>query len=157
MTTMTDWAAFADASPELAAAGRRLLERTGHGSGLLATVRGDLSPRISPVSVGISDGRLLLFVIIDSAKDLDLLAEGRYALHAHQDPAVPHEFQVRGRAGEVTDPAVRAAAAGDWFFEVDDAYRLFELGVEHALLGQRASEDDWPPAYRSWRAPRAAG
>ena len=71
----------------------------------------------------------------------------------HQDPAVPHEFQVRGRAVEVADPALRAAAASGWFFEVDDTYRLFELGVEHALLGERASADDWPPVYRSWRAP----
>jgi hypothetical protein len=149
---MSDWAAFASDDPDLADAGWRLLERTGHGSGLLATVRGDVPPRISPVSVGIRSGRLLLYVIVDSAKDRDLLADGRYALHAHQDPDVPHEFQVRGRAVQVADPAVRAAAASDWAFEVDDTYRLFELGVEHALLGERASADDWPPVYRSWRA-----
>ena len=86
---VSDWAAFAAGDPGLADAGRRLLERIGHGSGLLATVRGDAPPRISPVSVAIKGGRLLLYVIVDSAKDLDLLADGRYALHAHQDPAVP--------------------------------------------------------------------
>jgi hypothetical protein len=43
-------------------------------------------------------------------------------------------------------------AADGWHFTVDDGYRLFELDVEHALLGERASADDWPPAYRSWRA-----
>ena len=148
---MTDWTTFAEAAPELASAGRRLLERSGTGSGLLATVRDGVPPRISPVTVGIVDGRLLVFVIVGSAKDRDLLADGRYALHAHQDPAVPHEFQVRGRAGEVTDPAVRAAAAAGWKFEVDDTYRLFELGIEHALLGERADPDAWPPLYRSWR------
>jgi hypothetical protein len=154
---VSDWAAFADRDPDLANAGRRLLERDGHGSGLLATVRGDAPPRISPVSVAVAGGRLLLFVIVDSAKDRDLLADGRYALHAHQDPDVPHEFQVRGRAVEVADPAVRAAAAGDWSFDVDDTYRLFELDVEHALLGERASADDWPPTYRSWRALNRSG
>ena len=154
---MSDWATFAAGDPGLADAGRRLLERSGHGSGLLATVRGEAPPRISPVSVAVTGGRLLLFVIIDSAKDRDLLADGRYALHAHQDPDVPHEFQVRGRAAEVADPTVRAGAASDWFFEVDDTYRLFELDVQHALLGERASADDWPPVYRSWRAPARLG
>jgi hypothetical protein len=54
----------------------------------------------------------------------------------------------------VDDPARRAAAAAVWFFTVDDGYRLFELDVEHALLGERATADDWPPRYRSWRATR---
>ena len=111
---MSDWATFAAGDPGLADAGRRLLERSGHGSGLLATVRGEAPPRISPVSVAVTGGRLLLFVIIDSAKDRDLLADGRYALHAHPDPDVPHEFQVRGRAAEAADPTVRAGAASDW-------------------------------------------
>jgi len=148
---MTDWATFADASPDLATAGRRLLEAPGHGSGLLATVRDGVPPRISPVSVGIVGGRLLVFVIVGSAKDRDLVEDGRYALHAHQDPAVPHEFQVRGRAAEVADPGIRGSAAAHWFFTIDHGYRLFELGIEHALLGERASADDWPPVYHSWR------
>ena len=151
---MTNWTTFAEAEPELASAGRRLLERSGIGAGLLATVRDGVPPRISPVTVGIVDGRLLVFVIVGSAKDRDLLEDGRYALHAHQDPAVPHEFQVRGLGLAVTDPAVRDAVAAGWTFEVDDTYRLFALGIDHALLGERASADDWPPVYRSWRAPR---
>jgi hypothetical protein len=149
---MPGWQTFADANPELAADGRRLLERSGAGTGLLATVRGDGPPRIHPVSVGWRDGRLLTFAIVGSAKDRDLLADGRYALHAQWDPAVPHEFLVRGRATEVVNPALRASAAAGWAFEVDDGYRLFELGVEHALFGERANADAWPPVYRSWRA-----
>ena len=94
--------------------------------------------------------RLLLRVIIGSAKDRDLLEDGRYALHAHQDPAVPHEFGVRGRAVEIADPAARAEAIAAWSFEADDDYRLFELDIEHALLGERADPDAWPPVYRSW-------
>jgi pyridoxamine 5'-phosphate oxidase-like protein len=153
-STTASWAAFAAADPDLAAAGRRLVEAEGHGSGLLATVREDVPPRISPVSVGVVDGRLLVFVIVGSAKDRDLLDDGRYALHAHQDPAKPDEFQVRGCAVELADAASRDAAASHWFFEVDDGYRLFELTVEHALLGERPDADAWPPTYRSWRAPR---
>ena len=153
---MSDWASFAAADPGLAETGRRLLERPGHGSGLLATVRDGVPPRINPVSVAIVGGRLLVFVIIGSAKDRDLLEDGRYALHAHQDPAVPHEFGVRGRAVEIADAAARAEAIAAWSFEADDDYRLFELQVEHALLGERASPDDWPPVYRSWRSPDSA-
>jgi hypothetical protein len=149
---MVAWDDFATAAPELAAKGRRLFERRGDGEALLATVRGDNPPRIHPVNVAIVGGRLLAFVIVGSAKVADLAGDGRYALHAHQDPAEPHEFQVRGRAREVTDAATRAAVAGAWAFGVDDGYRLFEFGIEHAVFGERASADDWPPVYTSWRA-----
>jgi hypothetical protein len=79
------------------------------------------------------------------------MANAHYALHAHQDPAHPHEFLVRGQARLVTDGAVRASAAGQWFFTVSDAYPLYELRIAHALLGER-EPDEWPPRYRSWRS-----
>jgi hypothetical protein len=148
---MATWSGFAAASPEIAGLGRRLIERSGHGTGLLATVRGQTPPRIHPVSVGIVEGRLLTFVIVGSAKLGDLVADGRFALHAHLDPDEPDEFLVRGRASEVVG-ALREAAAAVWPFEADDGYRLFELDIEHAIIGQRASADDWPPVYTSWRA-----
>jgi hypothetical protein len=147
----TSWAAFAAASPEVAARGRALLERSGIGEGLLATVRDDAPPRIHPVHVRIVDGRLLTFVIVGSATAGDLARDGGYALHAHQDPAAPHEFQVRGRALAVTDASTRAAAAREWSFEVDDGYVLYELSIDHAVLGDRPSADAWPPVYTSWR------
>ena len=146
------WDAFAASAPELADGGLALLARTGSGRGLLATVRADAPPRINPVSIRIVDGRLLVFVIIGSAKDRDLLDDGRYALHAQWDPAVPHEFSVRGHGVVVDDGAVRAAAVAVWPFEADDTYRLYELLVDSALLGERVSDDVWPPAYRRWRA-----
>lgn len=149
---MVAWSEFADAAPELATRGRELFERTSAGEALLASVREDLPPRIHPINVGIVEGRLLAFLIVGSAKVADLAADGRYALHAHQDPAVPHEFQVRGRAHEVHDRELRTAAVTAWPFEPDDGYRLFEFGVEHAIFGERASADDWPPVYASWKA-----
>lgn len=149
---MTPWRDFAAAAPEQAAAGRSLLERSGTGEGLLATVRADGLPRIHPVNVGIVNGSLLTFVIVGSAKAGDLAVDGRYALHAHQDPAAPHEFLVRGRAETVTDAARRAAAAAEWPFDADDGYTLFELSIEHAVFGARPTADDWPPVYTSWRA-----
>jgi Pyridoxamine 5'-phosphate oxidase len=152
---MTTWHDLEAADPALAAEARRLLERSGIGEGLLATVRDDASPRIHPVYVQIADGRLLTAVLARSAKRSDLAADGRYALHAHQDPVAPHELLIRGRAVEVTDPALRTAAVAAWPFSVGKDDALFELGIDHVLLGARADADAWPPIYRSWRAPRA--
>jgi hypothetical protein len=149
---MATWDKFAAAAPRLAADGRQALERSGHGQGLLATVRGEAPPRINPIALAIVDGHLLAFLIVGSAKLADLEADGRYALHAHQDPAQPHEFQVRGQARLVDDAFRRGVAAASWQFEVDDGYRLFEFSVEQAVYGERADPNDWPPRYTSWRA-----
>ena len=73
-----------------------------------------------------------------------------------QDPALPHEFLVRGHATEVTDTAVRAGAAAAWAFAVDDGYRLFAFSIEHAVFGERGDPDSWPPVYTSWRSPSRA-
>jgi hypothetical protein len=147
------WSAFAAAEPEMAGKGRALLYQRGDGEGFLATVAGNGTPRIHPLNVGVADGRLLVFVQDFSAKARDLAANPRYALHAHQDPDAPGEFLVRGQARLVTDPDVRAAAASNWFFTVSHDYPLYELLIEHALLGERRP-DEWPPRYRSWRPPR---
>jgi hypothetical protein len=63
---------------------------------------------------------------------------------------------VRGRAREVTDEATRSAVAAEWFFNAKD-YPLYELLVEHALLGERLTANDWPPAYSSWRDDEGTG
>jgi hypothetical protein len=148
---VANWAELEAAAPDLAATGRGLLYRDGSGRAFLATVRDGSLPRIHPISVGIVGERLYAF-INRSAKGLDLELDGRDALHAHLDPLVPAEFELRGRAQLVETEAVRSAVAADWVFEVDDAYRLFEFSIESALLGLRSSPDDWPPQYASWTA-----
>ena len=149
---MTTWADFEHAAPRIAAKGRELMYRTGDGEGLLITVRKDEPPRAHPVNVGVVDGHLYTFVQAKSAKRRDLEEDGRYAVHTHFDPQAPHEFQVRGRAQKIEEPALRAQIAKDWFFNVSDSYPLYELLVEHALLGERPTADDWPPVYSSWAA-----
>lgn len=148
---MATWAQLEAAAPELAAEGRRLIYRGDAGEMLLATVRGDEPPRIHPVNVAIVEGRLYAFILW-SAKRTDLELDGRYALHTHQDPAAPSEFAVRGRASLVESADVRSAAAAAWSFEVDETYTLFEFSIEAALLGTRATADDWPPRYSTWSA-----
>jgi hypothetical protein len=147
---MNGWSDFVRAEPEMAEKGRALLYQRGDGEGLFATVAPHGTPRINVLNAGVHDGRLLVFVQGHSAKARDLAANPRYALHAHQDPSHPDEFLVRGEARLVTDPAVRQAAADEWFFTVADDYPLYELLIEHALLGERGP-DEWPPRYRSWR------
>ena len=148
---MADWATFAAAEPEMAERGRALLYQRGDGEGFLTTVAASGVPRIHPLNAGVVDGRLLVFVQDRSAKARDLEANPRYALHAHQDPDRPSEFLVRGTVRRVTDAAVREVAAAQWFFTVSADYPLYELLIEHALLGERAA-DEWPPRYRSWRS-----
>jgi pyridoxamine 5'-phosphate oxidase-like protein len=150
------WAEFEAAAPDVAAAGRRLLYRDGRGQAMLATVRGeDEPPRMNPITLAIVDGRVFAF-ILESPKLGDLERDGRYALHSHHDPAAPSEFALRGRARLVADAAVRAAAAAEWEFEVDDTYRLFEFSIDSALVGHRPTADDWPPKYTSWRSTPAS-
>ena len=146
------WADFAAAEPEMAAKGRDLLYQREDGEAFFVTVAGAQGlPRLHPINVGVVGEHLFAFVQAKSAKTRDLEADGRYALHAHQDPAAPDEFMVRGRARLVEDPALRAEIARDWFFNVSDSYPLYELLIEHALLGERGA-DEWPPRYRSWRS-----
>jgi hypothetical protein len=145
------WSTFADAAPALAEAGRLLLYRTGSGEGLLATVRGDRPPRIHPIVVAISGGRLYAFVG-PSAKTTDLVQDGRYALHSYPDSVVPNEFMVRGRVRVVSDAAEREPIAAGWAFETDPTWTLVELLIGSAVHGERASRDEWPPHYSSWTA-----
>ena len=148
---LESWAAFAAAEPDLAATARRLFRRGSLDEGLLATVRGDALPRINPVIVGFVGDRLVTVALDKSAKLRELRDDGRFALHAHQDPAVPNEVVIRGRALELTGDE-RAEAIAGWAFDVAEADGVFDLRPAQVTLGERADADAWPPVYQSWRA-----
>jgi hypothetical protein len=151
---MLSWDDFAAVAPELARKGRELLYRTGAGEALLATVREGEPPRIHPITIGIVDGGLYGF-ILPSPKQRSLEDDGRYALHAYPDAAVPHEFTVRGRVRRVEDEALRTAVGAGWAWTVGDA-PAYEFLIEEAVLGERASRNDWPPRYTTWRSDRSS-
>jgi hypothetical protein len=151
---MVTWAEFANAAPDIAAEGRRLIYARGDGEALLATVRGDDLPRIHPVNVAVVGERLYVFVVGGSAKRRDLDEDGRYALHAHQDPGAPSELALRGRFRSVDDETERAGTAAEWPFDVDPSYVLFELSIDAAVLGVRNGPDEWPPRYSTWSSAR---
>lgn len=149
---MATWAEFERGRPELARRGRELMYRSGDGEGMLVTVREGVPPRVHPVNAGVVDGHFYTFVQAKSAKRRDLDEDGRYAFHTHLDPQAPSEFLVRGRAVPVTSPELRSRIAANWFFTVGDDFALFDLLIDHALLGDRATANDWPPVYTSWSA-----
>lgn len=144
------WAELEAGAPELAARGKELLYRSGEGEALLVTVRGDAPPQAHPIYVRVVNGGLYAF-ILKSPKLTDLIEDGRYALHAHFDPAKPNEFLVSGRVRRV-DADVRAGLAADWGFSPGDA-PAFEFLIGEALFGERPTADDWPPLYTTWKPP----
>ena len=148
---LATWADLEAGAPAIAVAGMRALSVGGEAAPLLATVRGDAPPRIHPVNAKVVEGSLFTF-LLDSAKRRDLAEDGRYALHAHQDPAAPTEFSVRGRAQRLAPGDLWNRVAAGWAFEVDDSYWLFELRIASAILGERAA-DEWPPRYTRWAPP----
>ena len=147
------WDDLAAADPALAAAARSLLERSGTGEGLLASVRGDQPPRIHPVNVAIVDGRLLTVVLAGSAKAATSSPTAATRSTPTRTPPsrtssssgaarsrsrIPPSAPAPSRAGPSTSPRTPTS----WSSRID-----------HALLGERADPDAWPPVYRSVRPP----
>ncbi len=128
---MATWAEFEKAQPEMAALFGGILGWIP--IAYLATVRQDGAPRVHPVCPIFTDGRMFVAMAPDSPKRLDLVRDGRYALHAlpgkwDDSGRGDHEFYATGRARRTEDPDTlrRAAeAAGhevrpqDWVFEFD--------------------------------------
>src|SRR5256886_13580269 len=111
---MVTWKEFAGAAPELAEAGRSLLNQFGVGLAFLATVRKDGAPRLHPVCPVLSSDRFFVLITPASPKRYDLVRDGRYALQTFPQPrAGSDEFYVAGKAILVADPAVRAAVLRD--------------------------------------------
>ena len=151
---MASWSEFKAAMPDMAAAGEEALFRSGSGDGLLTTVAGDDLPRTHPVNVGIVDGRLMTFV--QGAFRQGTGSDDRWTLRPPRAPRSEPTSRVPASRPRnvVTDAAMRAAAAASWPFTPDGSYPLVELDIEHALFGDRADPDAWPPVYTSWRPTR---
>ncbi|HEV8648400.1 MAG TPA: pyridoxamine 5'-phosphate oxidase family protein [Actinomycetes bacterium] len=110
MNQQSPWSAFEQSAPQLATHGRGLIERFGFV--LLGTIRGDGTPRISPVEVHLVNGHLMLAMIPHTHKARDVQRDPRIVLqtpvtHAG-DPG--DELKLRGRAVEV-DTEQREATA----------------------------------------------
>lgn len=146
-----NWAAFAEAAPELAGRIRARFDATG--LSIMATLRRDGSPRISAVETVFGGGELWLGMMGGSLKARDLQRDPRVALHAataDKDVAAG-DAKIAGRAIEVTDPdAIRVftgAVQEDMGFDPPEPFHAFRVDVTEASFlvpaGDHLDIDIW--------------
>ena len=131
------WDAFAAAVPELAGLGEERLRAKE--LCLVGTLRKNGWPRISPVEPEFVDGELLLGMMWQSPKALDLLREPRLVVHSvvSNRDGKEGDFKLYGRAVDVQDPERRAAyraaikARIDWE-PPEPNYHLFAVDIDSA-------------------------
>ncbi len=145
---MASWAELERAAPEIAASGRRLLDRE---VAFLASVARDGRPRIAPVSPIFSGENLCLSIGGHTPKRMDLLRDGRYALHARLGES-DEEFQVSGRACLVGSESERARVHDAIYFEFDAADPIFALAIERCFwsLWENAGTSSMNQIRKAW-------
>ncbi len=151
------WSQMQGAQPGLTALGRRRL--LDPGVVLVATIRADGTPRVSPVEPFVLDGILWLSMMWHSKKAADLLRDPRVLVHSvvtGRDGG-EGEFKIRGTAGPEQDPAVQhryaqeVAGALGWRPE-PGRFHLFAVSIEQVtfIRYDDATGDQhvamWPPA-----------
>jgi hypothetical protein len=108
-----EWDAFATEQRALSALGRRLF--SGPGVVLVATIRRDGTPRVSPVEPLFWRGGLWLSMGLGTRKARDLESDPRVLVHniVVDREGTGGEYKVRGRARSEPDPAVHRAYADE--------------------------------------------
>jgi predicted pyridoxine 5'-phosphate oxidase superfamily flavin-nucleotide-binding protein len=101
------WDEFARACPEIAEHATKRFRR--QELCMLGTLRADGSPRISPCELDFAAGHLILGMMWQSRKALDLLRDPRCVLHTCTTDRTGTEgdAKIYGRAIDVRDPALR--------------------------------------------------
>lgn len=115
---MTNWREFTEAAPRIATIFRRRHAATGNLC-LLATLRSDGFPRISPLEPRMFDDELWLVGMPRTTKFHDLARDPRFCLHtATVDTQVSDgDAKLWGVAEDVTDPGVHQRFAQNLFEE----------------------------------------
>jgi hypothetical protein len=115
---MVDWQEFAAEAPRIAEVFVRRHRATGNLC-LLATLRSDGYPRISPIEPRIVEGRLTLVGMPGTTKFRDLGRDGRFCLHtATVDPQVGDgDVKLWGEAVNVQDKSLHVQFADELFAE----------------------------------------
>ena len=147
------WSELETAAPEIARLGRERLKAVG--VAMLATLRADGWPRVSPVEPHVAAGELLIGVMPRSLKARDLDRDVRCTLQTVVSD--PHsgegELKLYGRLLEVEQEDVREAAADAWWvgrarpdarvfsFQLTEA-AFVSWDVEHGEMTVRS----WSPA-----------
>jgi len=154
-----DWASFAAATPELAALGsERYLRRD---LCMIGTLRPNGWPRISPCELDFVGDELLLGMMWQSPKALDLLRDDRCVLHSCvcDRDGTEGDFKLYARARIVEEPELwrdyRAAVKARIDWEPASEYHLFAVEVESAgflVFGDDPFGMAWDPqrGTRRW-------
>ncbi len=151
------WSEMQSGQPGLAALGRRRLLEPG--VVLVATIRGDGTPRVSPVEPFVMDGSLWLSMMWQSKKAADLLRDPRVLVHSviTSRDGGEGEFKIRGTASAEPDPGVQRRyareVAGALGWSPDPGrFHLFEVSIGQVtfIRYDDATGDQhvamWPPA-----------
>jgi hypothetical protein len=158
---MATWTEFAADAPELAAQAEKRLIATG--LMMLATIRRDGSPRVSPMEPVVVDDKLVLHedrlwlgMMVDATKSRDLQRDGRFMAHCATVDKMVSEDDVKfwGVATTVTDHDKLASFSDDIYrstgyrFEVGQ-FDAFEVDLQGASSVGMAGET---MVVRTWLA-----
>jgi hypothetical protein len=129
-----NWSELEAAAPEIARLGKERFEAAR--VALLATLREDGRPRVSPVEPYLSEGHLLFGSLAWSAKTADLLRDSRCTLHsAVTGPdSGEGELKLYGRAAEADERLRDSCREGWWLTTPQQAAAVFSLGIEEAVF-----------------------
>ncbi len=150
---MITWQEFSSASPEIAAAGTRLLQK--NEVAFLATVSETGRPRLHPFVPRILDNRLVAFIMDSSPKLNDLKIRKQYSIHALPGPE-DEEFFLSGEAVYCNlDIRLRtdAAVAMGFATGVDEHHILFDFRIDRSLWTKWLDfgTPQHRPEYKSWK------
>jgi hypothetical protein len=131
------WDEFAAACPRIADLASERFRR--QELCMLGTLRADGAPRISPCELDFTEGHLILGMMWQSRKALDLLRDPRCVIHTCTTDRMGTEgdAKIYGRAIDIRDPALRQAyreavqARIDWAPD-EPNFHAFSLDVESA-------------------------
>jgi len=133
------WAEFARACPEIADPAIERFQR--QELCMLGTLRADGSPRISPCELDLANGHLILGMMWQSRKALDLLRDPRCVLHTCTTDRMGTEgdAKIYARAESVDDPVLRQAYRDavkqriDWAPD-EPSFHAFSVDVRSAAF-----------------------
>lgn len=144
----SDWATFERDAPELAVAVRARFEATKHH--VLATLRSDGAPRVSGTEVIFHGDVVAIGSMWHAVKALDLLRDGRFALHANPGDGSMEagDAKVSGTAVELTGAAATPIVE-QLPMEVTEPFHLFRLDLAQVVLSEVDHERE-RMVIRSW-------